>query len=548
MLKLIFSALLIQVTIFVSAQVTIKMKRENGVSILPCKVNGLNLKFIFDTGASDVSISMTEATFMLKNDYLSPDDILGKSNYRDANGNITEGVNINLRELEIGGLKLYDVKASVVSNLKAPLLLGQTAISKLGKVQLDLNENTLTILPQGDSLDIRLNSRNDLQIDTPFVPLPVLKTKEEMYMEEAFDLFYQSQFQQAISKFDMVLLEDPKNVEALFHKALSFDMLEDYNSAIKEYNKVIELDSKHMLAYSYRGKSKYDLEDYTGALADLNKGININPKHIKGYIWRSETKEALNNISGAILDYDKAISIEPLDSSLYVDRAFLKIKAKDFKGALVDCNRAINIDDEYAWGYYCRGVTKNHLNDHAGAINDLDKSIELDPEFVNAYTIRGTIKEDKYEDFEGAMKDYNKALELDPDYLYARLRSSFLQEKIKKNVWIKACASNNGSNWYVYNSVVSKEYSVVKIWVKNEFKTYSYIKNGKNLTITNGYRLSLCQFNCNVKEYRIISSKLYNLKGELVYATDNYEYGSWDTPAPETVIETVLSKVCELYN
>ncbi len=71
---------------------------------------------------------MTEATFMFKNDYLSKDDILGTSNYLDANGNITEGVNILLREVEIGGMKLYNVKASVVNNMKAPLLLGQSAI------------------------------------------------------------------------------------------------------------------------------------------------------------------------------------------------------------------------------------------------------------------------------------------------------------------------------------------------------------------------------------------------------------------------------------
>ena len=55
------------------------MKREGGVSIIPCKVNGLNLNFIFDTGASNVSISLTEASFMLKNGYLEEGDIIGTS-------------------------------------------------------------------------------------------------------------------------------------------------------------------------------------------------------------------------------------------------------------------------------------------------------------------------------------------------------------------------------------------------------------------------------------------------------------------------------------
>ena len=146
------------------SQTVIKMKREDGISIIPCKVNGLNLNFIFDTGASDVSLSMTEATFMLKNGYLSVKDIIGSNRFSDANGNISEGVIINLKEIEIAGLKLYNVNASIVKNNKAPLLLGQSAIGKLGKIQLDLDANTLTIMSGKSSYDF---SDNNQQVNQP---------------------------------------------------------------------------------------------------------------------------------------------------------------------------------------------------------------------------------------------------------------------------------------------------------------------------------------------------------------------------------------------
>jgi hypothetical protein len=122
------------------------MKKEGGVSIVPCKVNGLNLSFIFDTGASDVTISLTEASFMLKNGYLKKEDIIGSEKYLDATGNISEGIVINLREIEIEGLKIQNVKASIVKTLKAPLLLGQSALSKLGTIKMDLEKNQLTII------------------------------------------------------------------------------------------------------------------------------------------------------------------------------------------------------------------------------------------------------------------------------------------------------------------------------------------------------------------------------------------------------------------
>lgn len=44
---------------------------------------------------------------------------------------------INLRTVEIGGLPLHNVEASVVHSLSAPLLFGQSAIQKLGPIKLD---------------------------------------------------------------------------------------------------------------------------------------------------------------------------------------------------------------------------------------------------------------------------------------------------------------------------------------------------------------------------------------------------------------------------
>lgn len=125
---------------------TIQMKKNHGGTYtIACKVNDLRLNFIFDTGASDVSISMTEALFMFKNGYLTEKDITGKEYYSIANGEIKEGTTINLKKLEFGSFVLHNVKASISNELKAPLLLGQSALSKLGKITIDYSQGTLTI-------------------------------------------------------------------------------------------------------------------------------------------------------------------------------------------------------------------------------------------------------------------------------------------------------------------------------------------------------------------------------------------------------------------
>lgn len=128
------------------SQKVIFMDYENGVYKIPCQVNGIPMKFILDTGASDVSISLTEASFLSKQGLLNKDDIIGSVEYQIANGEIKEGTKIVLREINIDGLILKNVKANIVHAQNAPLLLGQSAISKLGTIQIEGNK--LVILPK----------------------------------------------------------------------------------------------------------------------------------------------------------------------------------------------------------------------------------------------------------------------------------------------------------------------------------------------------------------------------------------------------------------
>ena len=120
-------------------------RRSGGTFEVPCEINGLPLKMIFDTGASDVTISSVEANFMLKNDYLNSRDVKGKRYYQIANGALAEGTVITLREVKIGDAVLRDVDASVVNSQSAPLLFGQSAMEKFGVITIDNQNNKLII-------------------------------------------------------------------------------------------------------------------------------------------------------------------------------------------------------------------------------------------------------------------------------------------------------------------------------------------------------------------------------------------------------------------
>jgi clan AA aspartic protease (TIGR02281 family) len=118
---------------------------RSGVYEVPCTINDLPLKFIFDTGASTTTISSVEAAFMLKNGYLKESDIRGKEYYSTATGEIHEGTIIRLREIKIGEAVLRNVDASVTHSQQAPLLLGQSVMERFGTITIDNKTSKLTI-------------------------------------------------------------------------------------------------------------------------------------------------------------------------------------------------------------------------------------------------------------------------------------------------------------------------------------------------------------------------------------------------------------------
>lgn len=519
------------------------MKSEGGVSIIPCKVNGLNLNFIFDTGASDVSISLTEASFMLKNGYLDKSDIIGTSKYLDANGNINEGVTINLKEIEIAGLKLYDVKASIIKNIKAPLLLGQSAISKLGRIEIDLELNTITIVKEnGNSNNLKYSESSSQKINTPSDINQIPKSDSD-YFQNGIARTRVNDYEGAIVDFTKAIEINPRYEDAYYFRAISKGFLSDYSGAIKDYDKVIEINPNNSEAYCFRGTDKANNKDYKGGISDLNKSILMNPKSAASYSCRGEIKSQQKDYPGAILDYTKAIQLDPQNPDYYQNRAYTKGETKDFVGALADYNKAIQLGTEDYIAYLNRGNAKVQLKNYKSALTDYNKSIEINSKSATTYYARGIAKE-KLDDYEGAISDYDKALENDSSFYMASIMKAFAIQHLKENDWLNVL-TQNGQKWFIKSEYVYKEGAIIKIWIKEEIKSKSFVIKGKNMNYINVKMLMLLEFDCNSRQSKSYSTIYYDSKGNVLYRSN--EETDWEDITPETILETVFNKTCEKF-
>lgn len=141
-----------------NAQTKVPMVKKSGVYEVPCVVNGKNANFIFDSGASDVQLSLEFFNEGLKSGLFRMSDLFAEIvEYKVASGSVVKGRNVNIRQLIIGDLVLFNVIGSIIDSPNTPMLLGQSAIERFGTYSVDYDKLTLTI--QG-------NSASKIEIDT----------------------------------------------------------------------------------------------------------------------------------------------------------------------------------------------------------------------------------------------------------------------------------------------------------------------------------------------------------------------------------------------
>lgn len=262
-------------------QVRIKMQKESGVYKIPCVVNGLKLKFIFDTGASNVCISLSEANLMLENGYLDKKDIIGKGKAQIADGSIINNTRIILREIKINGLILKDVKAVVIEKLKAPLLLGQSAIEKLGKIQIEGDEIIV--------LNARGNNYSQAEIDEMFNQATSLYN-DKMYAA-ASDTFHKLYDIKELSIYGILKLANSYYYSHNYSKALNY-YLEIQNEMVEIQNDLSGDVKEEINDYNYTilsniGFSYFYLKDYQQAELYIQKSKQYAKTDFQKYIFYS---------------------------------------------------------------------------------------------------------------------------------------------------------------------------------------------------------------------------------------------------------------------
>jgi len=111
---------------------------DNGHFVVQAEVNGTTIRFLVDTGASDVVLSPSDARRL----GFDPQSLKFTNSYRTANGTV-RGAPVQLDRISIGPLTVLNVRASVNQADMSNSLLGMGFLERLSGYEVSGNKLTL---------------------------------------------------------------------------------------------------------------------------------------------------------------------------------------------------------------------------------------------------------------------------------------------------------------------------------------------------------------------------------------------------------------------
>lgn len=224
-----------------------------------------------------------------------------------------------------------------------------------------------------------------------------------------------------------VITEQPKNLDAYFHRAITKNDLGDYRGAIVDYSKII-VEDPDADTYFNRGNSRYSLKDFTGAKEDYAKAFILDENFIDALYSLACVKLDLEEYESAIKDFTSVIKQVPDNYKTYMLRASAYKAIEQFTNALTDYSTAILIEPS-ADNYFNRGAFLMDIKYYQDANNDLTKSLRLNRNNAFAHFYRGAsnLFIGKFND---AVSDFSEAIKFDALDFDAYLGLAMAQLKI----------------------------------------------------------------------------------------------------------------------
>ena len=245
--------------------------------------------------------------------------------------------------------------------------------------------------------------------------LELMENDDAVLRLRAFCHWERERLDKALDDFSRILYFHPDNIDAMYHRACLYRIVDKYEDAILDATRVIETaDDDYMsIARLVRGRSWGELYYQVQSAKSEGQTVPVT----KPELYDGEYYEKQKCLDLALVDLDEAIRLAPDDLEARWYRGYYRYQNKDYFVTWNDFRLLAKESPEFASPYYWLGWCCYEFGDYTAAVAAFDKGIELKPDDIDNYYGRSLVL-DRDGQFEEAEQSFRKGLEIDPENAY----------------------------------------------------------------------------------------------------------------------------------
>jgi Flp pilus assembly protein TadD len=206
---------------------------------------------------------------------------------------------------------------------------------------------------------------------------------------QAEDLFYQKQYEAAISELNKYLFLHVTDVKALHLRARSYEELGKMDEAIEDYEKILSIDGNYAQAMAGIGKIYFNEKEYEKAELILLRAAKTDPADYEilfltgRALLQNQDYKLANNF------FERAKEINDDDPEIYFYQGMARAYIGDAYGCAGSFNMYVSKQPDNMVAVYNRGFAYMHLGYLEWALEDFDNVLKKNPTHMEALAKKG---------------------------------------------------------------------------------------------------------------------------------------------------------------
>jgi tetratricopeptide (TPR) repeat protein len=200
---------------------------------------------------------------------------------------------------------------------------------------------------------------------------PTARTESEIFTK-GMKLIDRKRYAAAQKNFDILLLLNPANIDAMLQRGICKMHAGFVNLALDDFSEILLHINGDPEAYAAMAQAYWMLADYEMAKQFIDEALKCkHPLRAEWYEMGCNIYNKLGNDQIAYSCINRAIVCNPFDAVLYYKRARLLFKMGKTQVAVNDLTKAISFEPKFVNALKLRAECKKVLGDDDGARKDL---------------------------------------------------------------------------------------------------------------------------------------------------------------------------------